>query len=395
MKTHLIIILTLCSTCSLAGCAKIRQMTRKDYAVLSDPFLDKSPVAIPVAEQTSLTAAANAEQKNSAGFARVDIGGQNPPAAAGSEFQNVSRSRTVVPESTSAGLAKIAAGKMPSQQMPVASAAPEASKMDMAEMSAFMRQQAEASGLTQTAKDLESDFDAFAEARQKEWKQQVQGMKQQASGQIQQVADQASAFGSAMPSLPDMSFEESFGGAETAEPLIRQMSGQAAATAAQARATVSEIVAEMPNPFMDQVATEGSTSDSAFADNPFGFDEPAASGAQPLATSRPPLAAAASSVRSTTQNTFEDFSAFADSQLTGKINSQSAATPSSNPFVDLNSPATPTAQPVPESTAFGGQPAINGVNSTVKTQASPSPQAKLDDKFGFDVGWRPANMERR
>lgn len=398
MKTHSIIILSLCFTCSLTGCAKIRQMTRRDFAVLNDPFLENSPVANPEAGQVALTAAAPAAPaaRGSEGYARVGDSRPDQPAANPSPFQTASGSRTVVPESTTSGLAKIAAGQMQRQQMPMAIAAPEAKQMDMADMSAFMQQQAEASGMTETAKDLEADFEAFAAARQKEWKQKVQTIKQDTGNEVRQVASQVSAFGeSAMPSLPDMSFDDDFGMNETAEPLIRQMSGQVSAIASNARQSVTEVVAEMPNPFRDQVSSEVGIASSPFSANPFEFDDLSAKMEQPMATqatSRPSLSGSAANARSAARNaadSFNDFASFADSQLTGKIASKPTAAVQSSPFEELSPPA-PRTQQSNGVTGFGSQPAVNSTQPAI-----PSSQDNLDDKFGFDVGWRPANMERR
>lgn len=399
MKTQLIIILSVCYAGSLTGCAKIRQMTRRDFAVLNDPFLNDSAVASQESRQRSINASTPAGEE---GYARVDASGQAQPATATSPFQTVSRSRTVVPESTTAGLARIAAGQMPSQKTPTASAAPAAQQMDMADMASFMKKQAEASGLEETAKDLEADFEAFAAARQKEWSQEVQGMKQQANGKIQQVANQASAFGAAaMPSLPNMSFDDGFATTETAEPLIRQMSGQASAAAARARATVSEIVTEMPNPFLDQGSSaEVGNNESPFSDNPFGFEQPVEKAAQSLATSRSSVSRHVANAGSSAESAFDDFAAFADSQLTGKITPSSSSTNmQSNPFADFDAPAKPAVRHTAEQSrgvaGFGSQAATTSSSGVTSTKPNTEAAGKLDHKFGFDVGWRPANMERR
>ena len=392
MKIQLILILSLCSTCSLTGCAKIRQITRRDFAVLDDPFLRESPASDPTVGQTTLAAADSSNADESVGFARV--GDSNPAqevqSQTSSPFQTASRSRTVVPESTSAGLAKLAAGPPQDQQMPTASAAPESKILDMAEMSAFMKQQAEASGMTETAKDLEADFEAFAASRREQWKDKVQTMKQAAESEVRQVASQVSAVGaSAIPSLPEMSFDDGFGIGETAEPLIRQMSGQMSGVAAIARRSVSEVVSEMPNPFEDQFAGQQGSASTPFSDNPFGFDDLTAKAEQAFGRSKASMTSAASDVRSAAQNAaqnaagsfadfadFADFAAFADSQLTGEIVSPPTTTRSSNPFEDLSPPRASAVAPV------GNQSATGSKNS-------------LDDDFGFDGGWRPANMERR
>ncbi|MEP3481966.1 MAG: hypothetical protein ABJZ55_22175 [Fuerstiella sp.] len=408
MKIQFILLLSLCYTCSLTGCAKIRQMTRRDFAVLNDPFLEDSPVGDSKTGQLALAAAdsGSASEDGTTGFARV--AGSNPAEPAQSQssspFQAASRSRTIVPESTAAGLAQIAAGRTQNQQMPTASAAPDSKHMDMAEMSAFMKQQAEASGMTETAKDLEADFEAFAATRREQWKQQVQTMKQAAESEVQQVASQVSALGeSAMPSLPDMSFDDGFGMEETAEPLIRQMSGQMSGVAAIARRSVSEVVAEMPNPFEDQTAGQQGSASSPFSDNPIGFDDLTANTEQAFAHSRASVSAAASNVRSAAQNaagSFDDFAAFADSQLTGKIAAQPTTARQSNPFQELNPPMDSPSPPVGNQSAMGfngfGTEAgfMDGQNASKATSSSSS-KSNLDDQFGFDVGWRPANMERR
>lgn len=385
MKTHSLIILSLCLTCSLMGCAKIRQMTRRDFAVLNDPFLENSAIATPESAEVALTANASAAS-GTEGYARVGGPAQPQQAPKTSPFQMASRSRTIVPESTTAGLARIAAGDTSSQRMPTASAAPEAQQMDMADMSAFMKQQAEASGLTETAKDLEADFEAFAAARQKEWKQKVETVKQQAGSEVQQVADRVSGFGDAAM--------------ETAEPLIQQMSGQAAMGSPRAT-SVLEAVAEMPNPFVDQASSTDGTTGNPFADNPFGFDAPSANTRQETptqATSKPSLSGTAANARSSAQTageSFNDFAAFADSQLTGKISSQPVAPTDAKPFAELTQQTPPRTQQPAASTSFGSQHAGPDTNRAAQVPNPAGNQNKLDDKFGFDVGWRPANMERR
>ena len=350
IQLTLSLILSVCFTCNLAGCAKIRQMTRRDFAVLNDPFLND-----PAADDT---------------VGVVRFGQASPaqppgqPAVTQPPVQTVSNSQTVVPESALNDLAKMAAGDNPAATM-----AQKTNATGMPEMSAFMKQQAEASGLTETAKDIESDFEAFAAARQKEWTEQNQAIQQQVRGRVQQVANQVTEFGEAVaPSLPDMSFDEGFGFAETAEPLIHQ----AANVANQVQQSVTEAVAEMPNPFADQMPSDL----SEFADNPFGFEAPIANQVQAAADKA--------------EDAFSDFANFANSHFPQQT---PAPTDQSNSFQSLTPPVAPQVQR-PQQAVPSGQ---NQTNATSDPWAEPSssfPQQRLDDKFGFDAGWRPANMER-
>lgn len=359
-------------------------MTRRDFAVLNDPFLDSPTSATQGEARIAATAEAPAAD-GSAGYARVGSTqaaaaspATSPATSAANAFQIASRSRTVVPESTTSGLARIAAGQ-PATSNVTSASSPEPKPMDMAEMSAFIKKQAEASGLTETAADLEADFAAFAAARQEEWKKNVQQVKEQASSQVRQVADQGIAFGeAAMPSIPDMAFGDGFGSTERAQPLIQQMSGQSSGAATQP-------VKEMPNPFVDQAAA--GTEQNPFAElqadeNPFGFQPPVTSADRQVQNS----GLSQTEPRSNPGQSFEDFASSAESKLTGKIESKPAPQPESNPFEQW--------QKQPQKMATQSTQQAKPVSQPRTATAPAAKQDKLDDKFGFDVGWRPANMER-
>lgn len=383
MKTHTLIIFALCATSCLGGCAKIRQMTRRDFAVLNDPFLDSPAAAAPgqaTPGRATVAATATASASNDTqGYARVGTTqptpgspAAQPAATATNPFQMASRARTIVPESTTAGLARIAAGPT------TAPVTPPAQSMDMADMSAFMQQQAKASGLTETAADLEADFEAFAAARREEWGQQAKQAKQKVSNEVQQVADQGLAFGESMPSIPDMAFGSEFSATETAQPLIRQMSGQTSATATMP-------VKEMPNPFQDQVT-------QADSPNPFENLQLDDSTFAAPSESRQVKNAVLPSMtpRSNPAQEFRDFAAAPESQLTGKIPTESTMPSQANPFEEWHKQQAQAAQTTPPPTTPAAAPVVNFNQPTTQ----PKQQKKLDDKFGFDVGWRPANMER-
>lgn len=399
MKTQTLTSVVLCVLCTVTGCSKIRHMTRGDFAVLNDPFLDSPAEASSEATRLAATAADTTQ-----GYARIpSTSAAAQPSAAvqaavpsgGSPFRTAGQSRTIVPESTTAGLARIAAGESSAANQTPEALLPKHAPMDMADMSAFMKEQAEASGLTETAEDLEEDFEAFMAARQENWKQESNTIRNQAANQIQQVSDEVNQFADTdWPSLPEMAYEGGQAAKEIAQPLLQDFSSQASTVAQRTQAQAAQAIAEMPNPFAEPAS--GSTAKSvnpfeemAMEGNPFGASPPPQRTVQTASASQPSAGA-----QQSLDQQLEEFAAFAETELTGRIQTQKPA-PEPNPFQLLQSRVN---QPASASATNHASPIRTVTQSKPAQPAQPTVEKeaeKLDSNFVFDVGWRPANMERR
>lgn len=179
MKTCFRLLLLLSLVATAPGCSRFRQLTRRDYALLRDPFTGS---ALTEDGQTSLTDAdpppLDSVQASDAGFVKVaDEATDQAVSRVAADYSRVASSEInqhPVPTLAGAQGVRLPGSEIQSAAEDLAASTGEAARpVDMAGMAAFMEEQASASGLTDTANELKSDFSEFAAKRQQEWKQQV------------------------------------------------------------------------------------------------------------------------------------------------------------------------------------------------------------------------------
>lgn len=252
---------------ALTGCQRFRQLTRRDYALMKDPFATKlaedgrdgEEPPLPGIEPTKTGYVSVGDTAVEQGAAQADYSmvahSEEPPATGPSlsDFmtdQNHSNPQTIH-DSQSPG-----------------SKDPEA---DMANIAAFLENQAENSGLTQTATELHEDFAAYAAQKQKQWKQQVGEAQEQAtpliqkpirqvSRSVQTAADEFAAATAEFDVIDSLTNNAPAPAAnESATPLLRQPATAAAAAPKPGRNPFAELAAETPEqPFKAPASAQAS-----------------------------------------------------------------------------------------------------------------------------------------
>ncbi len=393
----LIILIIVASTAT--GCAKFRELTRRDYAMLKDPFLDRSAVAkvdeapeanrngvSGVVQATDLSATNNAATKTTPVSSTRTVSAESSAKADfKGDFKGVRMNGmgNVINQDGGPSLEDFV-GKTPESVAAVAAAVktPQAPGTDMEDFTQFVKGQAEASGMTNTAQELDEDMNEWFVKQNEEWNQQTQAGEEHAAvlidpvRRVQEVAIDAHP---EMPSLPQLGFGNPSSATkssnpEIATPLIQQaattkdrwivptttapkIASAAAAESNSQPATKSEFA---PDPF---AAFSGQTADAA----------PSFAEIQPTSGTKPPAG-------TTNPNPFaEEFSV--------APKPQNANEDQWNPF---NSGNRPIASPTPTQTSQGQAPAAEGFDRPFRAKAA-AEQPTSDSGFHFDSGWRPTN----
>ena len=274
MRTFFNITTILLLLCSAPGCSRFKQLTRRDYASLNDPFTsnlsDDETVARLGSEQV--------KSPSAAGVARVD--GNTPVRPRSQNTATVSHTTdsTAAPiNGKFAGVQSRGMGDVIGQasgpslsdfvgrtaESNVASSESQATNGNMSEFTAFLEEQAEASGLTETANDLDEDFAQWAAAEKQDWQRKMAAVEEKATpvvSTIQQVSQSnpipspsGTTAAATRPNLNQAMYAREADKFETATPLIQQwpavptMSGTA--TAKVRSAVAPEIGTE--NPFAE------------------------------------------------------------------------------------------------------------------------------------------------
>ena len=215
MRTFLnttVLILLLAAT---SGCSRFRQLTRRDYARLHDPFASHLTDEEAIAQH----ARENDKAKNTAGIVRLD----NDAATTNqiSKTVTVAQSTALPNESASnsfpgvkvRGMGDVTANQSgpslsdfvgkpaePAVAAITGSASEALVGSDLADFTSFLEQQATASGITETARKPDEDFAQWAAAEKQEWQQKTTAVAKKATpliNPIQQVSQAVSAAGSA------------------------------------------------------------------------------------------------------------------------------------------------------------------------------------------------------
>ncbi|MEZ6126464.1 MAG: hypothetical protein R3C49_25360 [Planctomycetaceae bacterium] len=348
--TRLMLICALLTAVSSTGCSKFRQLTRRDYAALQDPFLDQSALAEKEAPA----------KKGTSGFVKIDdtAGSATTAAAPGTSAGRttaqagtamVSQSKTVA----DAGAAKsfpgvraqgvsnsVVPGSGPSlsdfvskpaqsagsKAVAVTAAAATNDDADLAQFTEFLEGQAEASGLTDTARQLDSDFATFAAQRKQEWSAQTAAVTSAAQ--------------------------------DKASPLINTVRNAEAAVSDRAEPLIQQIHAETAAPLIEPVRKTAAAAGSAFSDAAKTAKQAVANPFEAIPFGQPAAA-------ETPRPKFDDAPSASSSKSTSTADDQW------NPFAAFESaPASSAAKP----------------NETEKPKT-------LDSGFQFDSGWRPSNLK--
>ncbi|MEQ9406801.1 MAG: hypothetical protein RIK87_03710 [Fuerstiella sp.] len=352
MKTCVQLTFLLLVVSTVTGCSRFRQLTRRDYALMRDPFTSSVAAGNQTAESDEPPLPGI--RPESTGVVRI---GDSSAAAlsdqavadyAGTTDKNNVSGRPVVPgtagsETDNRGIPAVTAfagTETKSAQGRARVTAAEPVVPDLDQMAEFMEEQATASGLTETANELQQDFAEFAARRQAAWQEEVNGVRENAAlpseNSIRQVGrstDAKANMASDFATQADYSraAENNDAGmvklSEKATPLIRK-------TAVAAPAPVTAPPAEPP----------------IGSDNPFAGAAPAPefpAGATPAVT--PPVF---------------------DKPAVAPAAAASPSADKSNPFA-----------------AFDQQRKQNAANAGAEGD-------RLDSGFTFDSGWRPSNAVR-
>ncbi len=365
-------ILTIVVT-NLTGCSRFREMTRRDYALLKDPFTSRG-------EESRTAMAGEAPvpgmSLSQAGFARVEApapGGLSNEATA--NYENVAKAGPTEPAGVSStnfpgvkvsGVSDaVAANETPSVGAPnpfapkpfdVATKAAannnsEPQTPDMASLAKFMEDQARASGLTNTANELNADLSEFAAKRKQQWEAEVTGAEEKAAPLIQTV--------------------------KQVSQVVEQVSGQTGQTA---RAVTNSVFNETANATASAADQARPLLDGQFP------NAQARSQSRNATTTQPPIGSA------------NPFAAIEAAMANTKKTPPTPPTPvfdSSASFGAVASPKASNSAPDPNDpfAAFGQQPVAQPASSSSAGKPA-SGGDTLDAGFNFDSGWRPSGVSR-
>lgn len=245
--------------CVSSGCSKLREMTRRDYSLLKDPFASSLADADGEPGEESPV---DGIEASTAGFVKIGDTSADRPEAVVADYGTEANGATVSPGGNGAenrsqfrGITVRGMGNAISHETGPSLADMEKRDVvagpsggqreagrtaDMASMASFMREQAQASGLNETAEELTDDFTAYASQKEKQWHDdvaQVKGASTEAaravrttgSGIERVAAEVTESPVDVMDHLSDGSgsFEDFASREESAMPLIQNRGRQA------------------------------------------------------------------------------------------------------------------------------------------------------------------------
>jgi len=341
MKSLTTCTLLIVLSCSLTGCSRFRQLTRRDYASMEDPFaepMSEDPRFQPEASPT-MTASHSRDVDSAGQLDRLRVSGATLTSEVGAAADGF------LQRSEAAGAAAVQdTGAFAQQQFE------EVENQTLQEMSQFLGDQATASGLTETAQALDEDFAAWAAEQKQEWQRDAQ----------QAAAPVAAAAQSAAAAIPDF-----------VDPV----------TADAARFAIEPLEDDIATPFIQRTAAENpsgaTTGVVPAAERPLGDENPFArynaqtAGRVTLGETRGSAAPAVPGPPAVAEPQWQ------------RSASPAAATPElvEDPFIDFDSQTTVPALAAPT-------PATPAVNS------APAGRSSLDSQFNFDTGWKPSSVQR-
>jgi len=363
-RWHMIVILLLLACAP--GCSRFRDLTRRDYALLRDPFVSRSGSDDDVTASTESfdndttagrvsiadTATAAAEY----GFLREanGIDAASGTSTAGNRLEAIKATgpREAVPAANGPSLSDFI-GIQPESSTPTMPAAPKRPDpgTSVAGFGAFAEKRTASMAEHDTPTTVKEDFSDWASLQHKKWNSQARLPAAPAfPGQIQQVSQTVSttADDQGLPTLPSPNVEE-FGGsvANTATPLIR--STKQNIPSPHGNAAINPPIGKGP-PFGNSVSRPNTAT----------LSEPQS----------PPLP----DVSPSTMTSSSDLA-----------------------------PKPPTFNSVDNGTSTAGDPFVGfegSTNGTVDpfaggaTQPRPGTMAPVDSAFQFNTGWKPSNLRR-
>ncbi len=374
---------------SFTGCSRFREMTRRDYALLRDPFAGRADEA--TASVAPTDPSMQASPLSQAGVARVTPAGTAKLSdSATANYGNVASVAPAEPK-TAANTAAVSSTKFPGVHAsglsePVATvkvdtvpsdtanpfaaaieaasqqtaAVEQASKVktqdqspDMEGLAKFMEEQAKASGLTDTARNLSEDLSEFAAKRKKAWESEVAVVEEKAAPLIQSVRQVS------------QTVEQVAGQSNNAGTAVTN-SGFSSAVNATTQPTEKAqpfITNQRPSSQTQRPAARKSTQPPIGDANPFAAIEAAMPAATTRSTETTPPAPVFSSAGATDFDASNPFSAFDTRDIGDRNGGNVVAKP--------------------------GQFDSSNGESSGKVSGD-----TLDAGFSFDSGWRPSTATR-
>lgn len=336
MKRLTTMAVLLAMTLSLSGCSRFRQLTRRDYAHMDDPFAE------PLVDDSRY--ASESEPTMTASQSRVmSAQGDSANATSGVRSATLTRDAAESARSFVRGVQADASEAFGSAEETTRN--PFAEAAGSQDMSQFLSDQANASGLTETAQQLDAEFASWAAEQNQEWKREANDFS---SGTADVVG--------AIEAIPDF--------VENAREDLSQFA-------------IEPLEDDVATPFIQRTAAEVRESIQMAPDE---------AAVQQLGSANP-------------------FAQTAGRVTLGDIGSgvASAAAASSRP--ETTAPEWPAAaetqdwqRTTPGDPTFGVDPFVNPfVDEKPTPQAAPKrpvTSPSLDSRFNFDTGWRPSSVER-
>lgn len=349
MRSLKIIIPALLIAIVLPGCSRLRQMTRRDYASMEDPFTSRLADEGAVASRDRDRQIADSTGQIRTASQSRDVGSSTSVADRMLASARGNRQTTPGTGPSLSDFVEKADSQVAKARQAAATfgnAATNSADTDMAGMTQFLGQQASASGLTDTAQQLDEDFAEWAAMRKQEWASKAATVDEHASPFLNAANAARQTFNDSQASSPQAAFDETMGSGfrdnEVATPFIQQASGQRFANVAN-RASSAGFAAPTTSPRIQPKS-------QAAPGNP--FDE--------LMQAQTP----------------------APTSGGGDFKQVASDLPSSP--TDSEWDMTPVAPHQPAAT----DPFVNPAGTTATPKS-------LDSSFNFDTGWKPSDVVPR
>ena len=352
-RWHVILVLLLLT--GATGCSRFRELTRRDYALLRDPFVNRfsgDEAAGRVSMDDTATADANYDVANESTTANA-VSGASAPAGRLSEIQ-IQGLRNGVTQSSGPSLSDFI--DMEPQQL-ATGMPPLPNQSDVKKSAAgfgvFAEQRTASTGGTVTPANVQDDFADWASLQHEKWNSDARPPTSQVlPGQIQQVSQtvKTATDEDGLPTLPSPDIA-GYGTeiSDTATPLIRNT---ALDTAARPQVMPTNPPIGTQTPFAGTTSGRGARTPSPLQPPTFDVSASAAKSSANVVRQQP------------TPPVFDSPTA------------QSGTTP--DPFADFDKSTNPAGDPF-------------AANASSRNAAASGP---VDSSFHFDTGWKPSNLTR-
>ena len=194
MNTRFIVLMLTVLLTAASGCSRIREMTRRDYAMLRDPFAGRLVDDEESVADTDEPPLPGMERKESGVVTIGDISDREIGGRTTADYSAVTedspKTASANPAAVFPGLRVRATEDSVSSEFGQAAFADQADRIrkEAAGTAALLRKQARENVLTETAEDIQEDFAEYAAERQKQWKQDIDTTQKEADPLIQQVS---------------------------------------------------------------------------------------------------------------------------------------------------------------------------------------------------------------